>query len=120
MYDEQRGMVTARKAYDLIVTNHKIVLENDIMMKIWSFNLPLKIKCFVWIMCYKKINTWDTLCKKGWCGPNRCCLCKEEAESVEHLFVSCRFLKEVIGGLSCILNVYLDWSAHTFQENLTC
>ena len=42
MYDEQRGMVTTRKAYDLIVTNHKTVLENDIMMKIWSFNLPLR------------------------------------------------------------------------------
>ena len=58
--------------------------------------------------------------KKGWYGPNRCCLCKEEAESVEHLFVSCRFLKKVFGGLSCILNVHLDWSAPTFQENLTC
>ena len=47
-------MVTARKSYDLIVTNHKTVLENDIMLKICSFNLPLKIKCFVWLTCYKK------------------------------------------------------------------
>ena len=64
MYDEQRGMVTARKAYDLIVSNHKIVLENNNMMKIWFFNIPLKIKCFVWLSCNKKINTWDTLRKK--------------------------------------------------------
>ena len=37
----------------------------------------------------------------------------------EHLFVSCRFLKEVIGGLSCILNVHLDWSAPTLLEKLS-
>ena len=71
MFDEQRGKVTTRKAYDFIVSNHKIVLENDIMMKIWYFNIPLKIKCFAWLTCNKKINTWDILSKKGWSGPNR-------------------------------------------------
>ena len=71
MFDEQRGKVTAKKAYELIVSNHKTVMENDIMMKIWYFNIPLKIKCFVWLSCNKKINTWDILSKKGWSGPNR-------------------------------------------------
>ena len=89
------------------------------MMKIWYFNIPLKIKCFVWLTCNKKINTWDILSKNGWIEPNRCSLCKEEAESVEHLFVSYCFLKEVIGGFICILNVHIHWNASTFLENLS-
>ena len=89
------------------------------MMKIWYFNIPLKIKCFVWLTCNKKINTWDNLSKKGWIGPNRCSLCNKEAESVDHLFVSCHFLKEVICGLNCIFDVNILWNAPTFLENLS-
>lgn len=81
------GKVTTKKAYDFVVSN----LENDIMMKIWYFNIPLKIKCFVWLTCNKRIDAWDNLSKKGWIGPNRCCLCNEELELVDHLFVSCHF-----------------------------
>ena len=96
MYDDQMGKVTTKKDYDLIVSNHRTVMENDIMMKIWYFNIPHKIKSFVWLTCNMKINTWDNLCKKGWHGLNRCCLCNEEAKSVDHLFVCCHFLKELI------------------------
>ena len=52
-------------------------------------------------------------------GPNRCCLCKEDAESVDHLFVSCHFLKEVICGLKSIFDVNILWNAPTFLENLS-
>ena len=88
-------------------------------LKIWYFNIPHKIKCFIWLTCNKKINTWDNLCKKRWHGPNRCCLCNEEAESVDHLFVRCNFLKEVVWGLNCLFDVNISWTAPTFMENLS-
>ena len=47
MYDEQKGSVTAKKAYDLIVSNHRSIMENDIILKIWHFNIPHKLKCFI-------------------------------------------------------------------------
>ena len=88
MYDNQLGVVTAKKSYDLIISNrHRTIMDNDIILKLWHFNIPHKLKCFICLTCNKKINTWDTLCKKDWHGPNRCCLCNGEAESVDHLFV---------------------------------
>ena len=47
MYDEQKGSVAAKKAYDLIVSNHRSIMENDIILKIWHFNILHKIKCFI-------------------------------------------------------------------------
>ena len=49
MFDEQMRKVIAKKAYDFIVSNHRTIKENEIMMNIWYFNIPLKIKCFVWL-----------------------------------------------------------------------
>ena len=119
MYDNQMGVVTAQKSYDLIVSNHRTIMDNDIILKLWHFNIPHKLKCFIWLTCNKKINTWDTLCKKGWHGPNRCCLCNGEAESVDHLFVGCLFVKEIILGLNSLFDVNLLWTAPTLMENLT-
>ena len=119
MYDEHMGKVAAKKSYDLIVSNHRTIMENDIILKIWHFNIPHKLKCFTWLTCNKKINTWDILCKKGWHGPNRWCLCNEEAESVDHIFVSCPFMKKMILGLNCLFDVNILWTAPTFMENLS-
>ena len=47
MYDNQLGVVTAKKAYDLIVSNHRTIMDNDIILKIWHFNIPHKLKCFI-------------------------------------------------------------------------
>ena len=57
--------------------------------------------------------------QEGWIGPKRCCLCNKEAESVDHLFVSCHFLKEVILGLNCLFDVNILWIAPTLMENLS-
>ncbi|CAL1355220.1 unnamed protein product [Linum trigynum] len=48
----------------------------------------------MWMVFYKKILTLDNLKKRGFNLPNRCALCKDEEESVNHLFVSCTFANE--------------------------
>ena len=93
-------------------------MENDLFLKIWHLNILQKLKCFIWLMCNMKINTWNTLCKKGWHGPNRCCLCKGDAETVEHLFVGCPFVQKLIQGLNRLFDVHLLWSAPSLMENL--
>ena len=119
MYDNQMGMVTAKKAYDLIVSNHRTIMANYFIVTIWHLNILHKLKCFIWLTCTKKINTWDTLCKKGWNGPNRCCLCNRDAETVEHLFVGYPFVKKMIWGLNCMYDVHLLWTAPTLMEILS-
>ena len=55
IYDEQMGKVTAKKAYDLIVCNHRTIMENDIILKIWHFNIPHKLKCLTGSLVIRKL-----------------------------------------------------------------
>ena len=93
-------------------------MENDFLLKIWHLNIPHKLKCFIWLTCNMKINTWDTLCRKGWHGPNRCCLCKGGVKTLEHIFVGCTFVKKLIRDLNILFDVHLLWFAPTLLENL--
>ena len=110
MFDKKSGVVSARKAYELIVSEHLPLLKDGILMKVWDFNIPQKLKCFTWLACNRKINTWDNLYKRGWFGPHRCSLCKIDVEIVNHIFVRCSFVQEVIHGLGSLFDVHLLWS----------
>ena len=118
MFDKKSGKVAARKAYDLIVYEQLMVMDDNFLLKVWHFNIPQKLKCFIWLTCNLKINTWDILCKRGWCGPNRCSLYKSEVETVEHLFVGCPFVEKMILGLKRLFDVHLHLSAPSLLENL--
>ena len=63
--------------------------------KIWSKNGLPKIKFFFWILGHGKTLTIDNLRKRGLEGPLRCILCKEFEESLENLFLECKFSMEV-------------------------
>ena len=100
-------MVLAKKYYKLIVSEHLLVIKDGILPKVWGFNMPHKLKCFTWLAVNRKINTWDSLYNRGWFGPNICCLCKNEAETVDHIFVGCSFVKKVIHSLEvCLMSIY--------------
>lgn len=57
--------------------------------------MGLKHKCFLWHVLQGTLKTWDNLSKRGWYGPNRCSLCKNSAETIDHLFIYCTFGKKV-------------------------
>ena len=66
-----------------------------IWVNIWdSDNIP-KINAFFWILGHGKTLTADNLRKRGLEGLLRCILCKEFEESLEHLFLECKFSREV-------------------------
>lgn len=62
---------------------------------LWSNNLPMKIVLFGWLVLKNKVLTWEKLRKRGWFGPGRCGLCRENEEIVNHLFISCPFVQSV-------------------------
>ena len=101
------------------MSEHLPPIRDDLLPKFWGFNIPQKLKCFIWMASNNKINTWDNLHKWGWVGPNRCCLCKMEEETVEHIFVGCSFVKEVIHSLGRLFGVHLQWYASSLSENLS-
>jgi hypothetical protein len=62
---------------------------------VWKLENPLKAKIFMWLALENKILTWDNCQKRNMQGPRRCNLCKNNEESLDHLFVNCPFTREV-------------------------
>ncbi len=67
--------------------------------KIWGIKAPVKVKVFVWLVLKNRVLTRDNLLKRGWRGDDGCELCTERSETVNHLFLNCRFPKELLHGL---------------------
>jgi hypothetical protein len=43
----------------------------------------------------RKVLTWDKLRKKGYKGPSICMLCREEEETLTHLFCTCEEARRI-------------------------
>ena len=86
---------TTHLAYDFIANRFGGELLGSQFKRLWIWNIPLKIKCFSCLCVGNFISTWDNLCLREWIGPNRCCLCMDDDETVNHLFVSYSLIREV-------------------------
>jgi len=56
---------------------------------IWRTMVPLKVAFFAWTAAQRKILTLDNLRKKRVIVIDRCCMCKMNGESVDHLLLHC-------------------------------
>ncbi|CAN1338924.1 Putative ribonuclease H protein At1g65750 [Linum perenne] len=72
---------------------------------IWSNPVPPKIQGFCWMVWHKKITSVDNLQRRGMSLANRCVVCEQEEESVDHLFVNCQFALEVWDRVSSKLSL---------------
>jgi hypothetical protein len=63
--------------------------------KLWKLKCPAKTRLFMWNVLSNKVSTWDILQKRNNHGPGWCYLCKSEGESTLHIFLECRYIKEV-------------------------
>ena len=72
-------------------------------LSVWNTMVPLKVGFFAWEAYWGKVMTLDQLKKRGRSLANRCYLCEEEEETLNHLLVHCskaRMLWELIFGYS--------------------
>ncbi|XP_078173945.1 uncharacterized protein LOC144567651 [Carex rostrata] len=81
----------------------------------WQLPIPPKIKVFMWLLSKNRILTKDNLAIKGWLGNHKCQFCLEE-ETVDHLFLTCSTVKQVLFWLGNTPNFLPDW--HVFQDVL--
>ncbi|RVW16135.1 putative mitochondrial protein [Vitis vinifera] len=59
---------------------------------VWNSQVPFKVKCFVWLVAHKKVNTNDMLqVRRPYkvLSPDICILCMKHGESADHLFLHC-------------------------------
>eukprot|EP00253_Pinus_taeda_P022503 PITA_22503 len=81
---EERGTYSTKEAYNLLIKDHSKL--DKIWSKIWDSSIWPKISTFLWLLCHKRVLTWDNLRKRNFFGPSICFNCKKEEETIEHLW----------------------------------
>ncbi|RVW93977.1 Retrovirus-related Pol polyprotein from transposon RE1 [Vitis vinifera] len=72
---------------------------------IWSANVQPKISFFAWEATWGKALTLDKIQKRGWALANRCFLCLENEETIDHLLLHCSRTRVLWDLLFTILGV---------------
>jgi hypothetical protein len=84
----ESGQFAVRSLYaELLNGNTKFLRKY-----LWKIKVPLKIRIFMWFLNRKEILTKDNLAKRNWTGCKKCAFCDEE-ETIEHLFLKCKFAR---------------------------
>jgi hypothetical protein len=114
-WDTKGGQVNEKQAYEVQL------LEDEVQptfwySELWHWQLPLKIKLFIWLMLEQNILTWENLSKRGFVGPSKCVLCGLKEETVKHLFVECKFTKDIWFYLQKELNCKGNWEGGQATE----
>ncbi|GAA0179181.1 hypothetical protein LIER_42206 [Lithospermum erythrorhizon] len=68
--------------------------------KLWSLNLPGKLKHFLWRAVHNNLPTSDNLLRRKLQVDPTCKLCSKEAESAMHVFNECLYTREVCRNLT--------------------
>ena len=118
IHNTKNGEVTVSLAYDLIVSSQVHVSNYKTQARLWNFGIPLKLKCFLWLVLEKHISTWDNILRNGWVGPNRCCLYLNNKEYIDHIFIFCAFVKNIIDLLFRKFGQGISWSLPFILENI--
>lgn len=59
--------------------------------RVWKMKVLPRMKVFPWLVYYNKILTAENLAKRGWNMPSTCVLCRQNNESIKHMFFECVF-----------------------------
>ena len=110
------GMFTAKIVCDLILESNTEPVNSLWNAWVWKASGTLKVVCLV---CLKyQILTWDVLQSKGLVGPNWCCLCKREAENVDHMFDGCIFFQRVLLTVAQYFKLTMRWDSDKLVDNV--
>ena len=72
---------------------------------IWNPIVPPKLRFFAWEASWGKVLTLDQLKRKGTPLVNRCNLCEENEETIDHLLIHCSRAKMLCDLLLAIIDL---------------
>eukprot|EP00253_Pinus_taeda_P027771 PITA_27771 len=76
---------------------------------LWKLKCPKKSRLFFWCVLKEKAPTWDILQARFMQGPSRCPLCKNDSETISHLFLNCPFTKKVWLEVQGLVRKHFRW-----------
>ncbi|WVZ67115.1 hypothetical protein U9M48_016241 [Paspalum notatum var. saurae] len=62
---------------------------------IWKAKVPPKVKFFAWLAAHNRCWTAERRHRRGLQDSDRCALCDQESETIDHLLIHCCFSREV-------------------------
>jgi hypothetical protein len=83
------GQYSVKSVYDLQFFGST---TSNLYKSVWKVWATPKAKFFAWLLTQNRIWTANRLQKRGWPNCGLCPLCKQETESVCHLFIHCRYV----------------------------
>lgn len=100
--------------YHHLNSNTDLVLEWPGWHKLWRLHVAPRVKHFIWLMFHGRLSTTDFLNSIN-IGPNTLCIfCNLENESMEHLFLDCRYAQLVWNLINHKLNTNIS-----FPDNIS-
>jgi hypothetical protein len=113
---DSTGVISVRNYYKAIISLLSLPNLLDWKLKLWKWNLQLKIILFFRLALDQNILTWDNLLKKGWVGPGFCYLCRATTEDNVHLFIHCHFTKAIWNSVINFLNLNMEWKGQNLND----
>jgi len=80
------GQYTARSAYDALFQGGIYFRPYERIWKSWA---PPKCRFFMWLVAHNRCWTADRLARRGLQHPDKCLLCDQEDENIQHLLIGC-------------------------------
>ena len=74
---------------------------------IWRPRVPPRVTIFIWTAALGKILTLDNLQRRNIILVNWCCFCREDGETIDHLFLHCRVARELWDNVLSLFG--MDW-----------
>ena len=108
-------MYTPKVGYTLLCSD---LLTREVQWwwrKVWKPHCPAKAKLLTWSNIACKRPTWDVLQHRNHIGLGWRCLCKDAYDCVTHLFIDCRFVKEVWNKLSVVYGKRFTWAGDSVE-----
>lgn len=95
--------------------------------RLWKTWAPSKCKMFLWLAIRNRCWTADRLAKRGLPHPDKCPLCDQEDETIQHLLTSCVVARQFWFKLFSLLNLadciphhnelsFADWWRKTMTQ----
>eukprot|EP00253_Pinus_taeda_P030883 PITA_30883 len=111
----ETGNYAPKAGYNFLISKKGWEAPDWWSKQLWMLKCPKKARLFFWCALKEKAPTWDVIQARFMSGPSRCPLCKNESESIHHLFIHCPFTKRVWLETQVLIRTNCNWEGASLK-----